>query len=233
MRHSIYSVIFEQADELEADERYQDALHLLYQGVRWADADAVWWERLSILSFVMAGTDWPSRKNLAHTHLADMGYVNTLPYLSQALLLVPDCARLHFFRGWFHFKLKDDRDVARQALAKALCLEPEHPYAWAALARLEMTGQENGYEQRALDHLARASASLPESARFFYEQGALLMGLGEYERAEEYFLCACTRQGLTVPKTAVGRYLSAEFHGNAHQVRDWITQYYPTCRIER
>lgn len=227
VRHSIYTVIIEQSRELESDERYHDALHLLYQGVRWAAADSDWWERLSILSFVMTATDWPVRQNLAHTHLSDMGFVNALLYLKQAMTLAPERARLQFFWGWFHFVLLGDQQLAREAFDVALCLEPEHPYTWAALARLEIAGQTPGYEQRAFEFLSRALLRLPESPRFHYEQGALLMGLEQQDQARQRFHLARTCEEISMPRDAAGRYLHTEFHGSRRLVNEWIARYYP------
>lgn len=227
MRHSVYSIFFDQAAAHEAAERYDEALSLLYQVHRWAPEDPELWLRLGVLSFLMTDRGWLARSGKAATHLADMGAVNARLYLERAAALGPTEPRLAFWQGWVAHALYQDMAAARAALGRALELDPRYPYAHAGLARVEVAEAAAGYEGRAIAHLEAATDRLPESARFQYDLGACLAGLGDGAAAHAAFERARACPALPLAADAIGRYLSSEFHADGPTVGALVDRLYP------
>lgn len=227
MRHSIYSIFFDQAAAHEAAERYDEALALLYQVHRWAPEDPELWLRMGVLSFLMTDRDWLVRVGKLETHLADMGAVNASLYLERARALGPSDPRYAFWLGWVRHRLYQDPQGARAALERALELDPRHPYAHAALARIEMATAAEGYEGRAIAHLEAAVGRLPESARFHYDLGACLAGVDRLAEARAAFARARACAALPLAADAMGRFLAAEFHADGATVGALADRLYP------
>lgn len=225
MRHSIHSIFFDQVAVHEAAERYDEALNLMYQVHRWAPEDPDLWLRMGVLSFLMTDRAWLKRAGKEDSHLADQGAVNAELYLEKAVALSRRGARLTFWLGWVRHKLYQQDERAREALAEAAATD--HPYAHAALARLELAAGTPGYAERALAHLDAAIAVLPESARFHYDRGACLAGLGRDAEAREAFTHARQCPGLAGAPDAAGRYLAAEFQADGAAVGALIERLYP------
>lgn len=195
---------------------------MLYQVHRWAPGDAVLWQRMGVLSFLMTDRDWLKRGGKEASHLADMGAVNAELYLGRAVALDPGDPQRHFWLGWVRHALYQNALSARGALAEALVLDPRHPYALAALARIEVAEALAGYEARAIALLEKASARLPESARFHYDMGACLAGLGYNEEAKQAFARAVASPALPPGEGAMGRYVAQHFHADPASLRPLI-----------
>ena len=226
MRHSVHSIFFDQADAHEAAERWHKALELLYQVHRWAAEDPALWRRMGLLSFLMADREWLERAALEGTHVGDMGAINADLYLARAAELAPADPRGPFWRGWVRHQLYQDPAGAKAHLAEAVRRDPAWPYAHAALARVEVAEAEAGYALRALAHVEAALARLPESARFHYDMGACLAGLGEDDAAREAFERALAMPALPVSAGTEGRVLAASFHGDGEALRPLVTRLY-------
>ncbi|MDB5099562.1 MAG: hypothetical protein JWM80_3983 [Cyanobacteria bacterium RYN_339] len=209
----------------EAAERYDDALNLLYQVHRWAPEDPDLWLRMGVLSFLMTDRAWLKRVGKEDAHLADQGAVNAELYLDKAAALSGQGARYVFWAGWVRHKLYQQDERARVSLEEAAATG--YPYARAALARLELALATPGYAERALAHLDAAIAVLPESARFHYDRGACLAGLGRDMEAREAFGHARACPALPPTPDAAGRYLAAEFQADGEAVGILIDRLYP------
>ncbi|MFP5502790.1 MAG: hypothetical protein ACLGIN_09895 [Candidatus Sericytochromatia bacterium] len=227
MRHSLHSIFIDQAGEKEAIERYDEALELLYQVHRWAPEAPELWLRMGALSFLLTDRGWLRRHGLEATALGDMGAVNARLYLARAVELAPGSAQARFWLGWVRHALYQDAAGAKEALAAALAIEAEHPYAHAAIARIEQAEAAPGYHERAVAHLTRAIARLPESARFHYDLGACLAGLGDETGARRSFSRAMATGALRVGPLGMDRYLEGEFHADGETVGALVTRLYP------
>lgn len=226
MRHSVYSIFFDQAAAHEAAERYDEALYLLYQVHRWAPEDAGLWLRMGVLSFLMTDRGWLTRSGKVDGYLADMGAVNARVYIERACSLAPDDPQMAFWLGWVRHALYQDTEGAREALTRAIALGA-YPYAHAALARVAMAEAAPGYEEVALGELGRAIALLPESARFHYDQGACLAGLGREPEARAAFARGSACPALPAVPGAMGRYLNDEFHADGPAITALVETLYP------
>lgn len=226
MRHSLHSIFIDQAGEKEAAERYDQALELLYQVHRWAPEAPELWLRMGVLSFLLTDRSWLSRYGKEATALGDMGAVNARLYLARAVELAPGSAQARFWYGWIRHALYQDPAGARAELAAALAIEPEHPYAHAAIARIEQAEAAPGYHERAVAHLARAIARLPESARFHYDMGACLAGLGDRDGARRSFERAMAARALPVGPLGMDRHLAGEFHADAAAITGLVERLY-------
>jgi tetratricopeptide (TPR) repeat protein len=195
----------------------------MYQVHRWAPEDPDLWLRMGVLSFLMTDRAWLKRVGLEDGHQADQGAVNAELYLAKAVALSGRGARYLFWAGWVAHKLyqRDERTLLGEAAATG------YPYAHAALARLELAAATPGYAERALQHLDAAIAVLPESARFHYDRGACLAGLGREAEAVEAFRRARGCPALSAAPDAAGRYLAAEFQADGTTVGDLAERLYP------
>lgn len=225
MRHSIHSIFFDQVAAHEEGERYDEALVLMYQVHRWAPQDPDLWLRMGVLSFLLTDRAWLKRSGKEDGHLADMGAVNAELYLDRALSLAPGSSRALFWAGWVRQALYQRPDEARHLLKAAAA--QEHPYALAGLARIEVALAAPGYGERAIAHLQAALGRLPESARFHYDLGALLEGLGRSEQASAAFARARACPRLPAAPGAEGRYLANQFHADGEAVGELIDRLYP------
>lgn len=226
MRHSVHSIFIDQALSHEEGERFDQALALLYQVHRWAPHDPNLWERMGVLSFLLTDREWLRRSGKDASHLADMGAVNAALYLDRAVALDDENPRRHFWQGWVRHVLYQDPEGARAALARAIALDARHPYAHAALGRMEMHIGERGYEGRAIAHLDQAIERLPEAARFHYDMGACLAGLEDRSAAREAFERALACRPLPGGDGATGAYLAREFHGDGKTLKGTIETLY-------
>lgn len=222
MRHSVHSIFYDQAAEYEVAGRYDDALVMLYQVHRWVPTDPDLWLRMGVLSFLITDRDWLERHGKLGGHLADMGAVNADLYLLRACELAPERAMAHFWHGWVRHALYQDAPDAIARLTRAIALDPQHPYAHAALARLALETDSAGAER----HLRAAIARLPESARFHYDLGTCLARQGRAAEAREAFEAAAAAPALPAGEGALGAYLAREFHASAAEVSEWARRFY-------
>lgn len=225
MRHSIYSVFFEQAASLEAEERYDAALALYYQVHRWAPHDAELWLRMGVLSFLTTDAAWLKRVGLDATHLADMGAVNSDVYLSRAVELAPDWPPGRFWRGWVRHRVFGDTPGALADLTHCIAHQPRLAYAHAALARVAMQGEPRD-SAKAVAALLQATAALPESPRLHYDLGACLAATDDLDGARAAFRRAMSAPGLGAPDGVGARHLADEFHATPESITALVRRYY-------
>ncbi|MEB3329602.1 MAG: hypothetical protein VKQ33_10255 [Candidatus Sericytochromatia bacterium] len=226
MRHSVYSIFFEQADGREATAHWSEALALLYQAQRWAHEDASYWIRLGLVSLRMAEPAWLGAEGLLGTHTGDMAALNAELYLERAARLAPGDPAPAFWRAWTMHRTGRATAAVRQALDEALARNPRWPYALALLGRLELAEREPGHAARAQEAATAACQALPESPRLHYDLGAALAAVGDARGARAAFHRAVTLAPLTRPPGVAGGWLDEAFHGQPGQLRAWVEAYY-------
>lgn len=223
MRHSVYSLFFDQAATHEAAERHHLALELLYQVHRWAPQDASLWQRMGVLCLWLTDRAWLRRQELEAEAWADMGAVNARLYLQEAVRLEPERAERHFWLGHAWLTLYQGPAEARASFEAVLRLEPGHPFAKAGLARALLAA--HGAPQEALPLLEAASANLPEAPRLRYDLGAMMAGLGDLAGAKACFTALAP--GPQRPEDATGALLHDHYLGEAEALRALARTYYP------
>lgn len=224
MRHSVYSLFFDQADAHEAAERYHEALDLLYQVHRWAPRDAALWQRLGVLCLWLTDRAWLKRSGLEGTSWADMGAVNARLYLQEAVACESDRAERHFWLGQAHLAFYQEPVKAQANFEAALALEPRHPFALAGLARALLAA--DAPPQEAVKHLEAACQALPEAPRIRYDLGAMKAGLGDLAGAKACFE-GLSQSGPAAPQDAVGALLHQHYLGDAAELAGIARTYYP------